>query len=288
MARIDRDAPAKINLTLDVLQRRPDGFHEIRSLMIPVDLMDRLELESAAPGRIELRCDAADIPTDERNLVYQAARRLNERIGGRGGCRIMLRKRTPAGGGLGGGSSDAAAALMGLNELWEAGLSGTELASIGAEIGSDVPFFFGGACSIVSGRGDCVRPFRMPWRGWAALIMAGVHVSTAEVYARCVPAGPAGARRDEDQFGQAGSAAVLRRLCRNDLEPAIFEVAPRVREVRDAVAQLGFPEVRVSGAGSVLYVLFDEESEAQQLAQTVIARGVVDRALAVRAPFVTD
>ncbi|MEM9704131.1 MAG: 4-(cytidine 5'-diphospho)-2-C-methyl-D-erythritol kinase, partial [Planctomycetota bacterium] len=146
-------APAKLNLTLDVLGRRDDGFHELKSLMVTVGWFDTLTVSPADALTLSVT-GAVGVPTDERNLVIRAARALERAIGRRPGAALRLHKRIPHEAGLGGGSSDAAATLSALNELWQAGLDRAELSEIAATVGSDVPLFLcGAAAAVVRGRG---------------------------------------------------------------------------------------------------------------------------------------
>lgn len=148
---------AKVNLTLAVTGKRDDGYHELRSLVVGVDLRDSLTAEPVAESQITLRCSDPTLG-GEANLAWKAAAALAARAGGPVGARVALTKRVPTGGGLGGGSSDAAAALRLCNRLWSLDLGVRELAAIGAEIGSDVPLFFGLPAAVMAGRGEIVRP----------------------------------------------------------------------------------------------------------------------------------
>lgn len=271
MSNVVVETPGKVNLVLDVRARRPDGYHEISSLMMAVSLYDRLEVEDRDDGRIELVCDAPGVPLDESNLVVQAALKLRHLAGVTRGCRISLQKSIPVGGGMGGGSSDAAAALVALNAVWRLGLGDMELSDLGAAIGSDVPFFLATPSAIVTGRGDCVRAADLRWHGCVVLVVCGVHVSTKDVYARCIPSGRDSRRGGLDDLLRVAGASELRDLLRNDLEPAVCETAPRVRDVRDALAEMGASSMRISGAGSVLFDLFDGRGEAEELASRIKA-----------------
>jgi 4-diphosphocytidyl-2-C-methyl-D-erythritol kinase len=162
MKRIRLIAPAKINWTLEIVHIRPDGYHELRSVLQTLDLHDTVTLSAADDISLEISGDAgmlADNPP-ESNLAYRAAAALRRRIGYTGGARIELEKRVPVAAGLGGGSSDAAAVLRGLNVLWGAGQSRANLIEIAGEVGSDPPFFIVGGTAIVTGRGDHVDPLR--------------------------------------------------------------------------------------------------------------------------------
>lgn len=153
-------APAKINWTLEVLGKRPDGYHEIRSVMQTIDLCDEIALAPAAAIALTIDGDAAQLAGEapEANLAFRAAQLLRDRTGQRGGAHIQLTKRIPIAAGLGGGSSDAAAVLRGLRTLWDLDCADDELAAIAAELGSDVPFFLRGGLALISGRGDVVEP----------------------------------------------------------------------------------------------------------------------------------
>jgi len=145
-------APAKVNLFLEVLARRPDGYHEINTLMVTVSLYDTLEFKEEASGAIRLRCDQPNLSTGADNLVVRAAELLRRRSGCARGADIGLAKRIPLAAGLAGGSTDAAAALVGLNRLWGLGLAEAELAGLAAELGSDIPFFFAAPAAWCTGR----------------------------------------------------------------------------------------------------------------------------------------
>ena len=165
LQRMQLSAPAKINLSLRVLNRRADGFHEIETLIAPISLADELILEKIEGGQgIQFRCDDPSVPGGEENLVVRAARAFFERTGIPADVRIDLKKRIPHGAGLGGGSSDAASALMGLNELFKSSLPRETLAKLGENIGSDVPVFIYQSAALCRGRGEWVSPQVFPDR----------------------------------------------------------------------------------------------------------------------------
>ncbi|NOT01247.1 MAG: 4-(cytidine 5'-diphospho)-2-C-methyl-D-erythritol kinase [Phycisphaerales bacterium] len=277
-------SPSKVNLSLEILGRRVDGFHEIRSVVLGVGLFDELDIASTDDGSIELTCDDPALPTDDTNLVVQAALALKRHCGTPDhGARIRLTKRIPVAAGLGGGSGNAAVALQALNRLWGTGLDDDALRSIGASIGSDVPLFFAMPSSMVGGRGEEVTPVELAWSGWVLLVFAGVAVSTADVY-RAWRAGDrsvAVADRAE-RLLLARSAAEVGALCVNELEPAIFRVAPIVGELHKAVQRAGAGHARISGAGQTAYVLFDDPEEAGALRRKLDECGVGVGACVVR------
>jgi 4-diphosphocytidyl-2-C-methyl-D-erythritol kinase len=269
-------APAKINLTLEVLGRRDDGFHDIRSLVIGVGLADRLHGRILPAPGIELHCADPTLGND-RNLVYQALVKLGEHCRRAPDFRIQLEKSIPVAAGLGGGSSDAAAMLSLANHLWETGLDSRELAAIGATLGSDVPLFFSLPAAVITGRGEEVEPVRLRWSGWVLLVFAGGVVATPEVYRAWRREDAAKLPTAMDQrIIEAQTAAEMTPMLSNHLEPATFRVAPQVARLHTTLDRLGHGAWRVSGAGSTLYQLFDEREAANSAAQEIerIASGI--------------
>ena len=162
-------APAKINLTLDVLYKRPDNYHEVEMIMTTVDLSDRIGLESRPDGVIEILSADRFVPSDNRNFAYQAAQLLKDIYGITEGVSISIEKEIPIAAGLAGGSSDAAATLKGLNELWDLGLTIDELAELGSQIGSDVSFCVYGGTALATGRGEKIKELTAPPACWLVI-----------------------------------------------------------------------------------------------------------------------
>ncbi len=257
--------PAKVNLTLAVLGERPDGFHEIESLIVPVGLYDELALSESSADGIELSCDDPGVPASRDNLVWWAARRLMDRAGVRGGARLRLTKRIPIGAGLGGGSSDAAATLAGLNRLWGLGLDRAELAGLASEIGSDVPFFLHGGAAIVRGRGEHVEPVELHWPGWIVLVVPPFGMETAAVYGRWEPGDPP-PRESGEVVAAIQAGEDLGGLLYNMLERPAFAIEPRLTELCAKLRALGGAHVRMSGSGSTLFALFRDPDQAKSFA----------------------
>jgi 4-diphosphocytidyl-2-C-methyl-D-erythritol kinase len=270
--RIRADAPAKINLTLEVLGCRDDGFHELRSLVIGVDLADRVRCRTSTVPGISLHCDDPALNNGD-NVAVLAARSLAKYCDREPALRIDLQKHIPVGGGLGGGSSDAATTLRLCDFLWETGLDTTELAAIGAELGSDVPLFFSLPSAVIEGRGELVSPVQLRWSGWVLLLCPPIPVSTAEVYRAFRPDDsdgfPSGTDRD---ILHAASAAELSELLSNHLETAVFRVCPTVYSLREALTSLDLTSVHVTGSGSALYCLFDDPEPALRAANKIQER----------------
>ncbi|GGJ08767.1 4-diphosphocytidyl-2-C-methyl-D-erythritol kinase [Alicyclobacillus cellulosilyticus] len=260
-------AYAKINLTLDVLGRRPDGYHEVDMVLQTIDLSDLIWLEDAPSGVIEVSSNAANIPTDARNLAVAAARALSAACGLARGVRIRIDKQIPVAAGLAGGSADAAAVLRGLNRMWQLGLSADELAAIGAQVGSDVPFCVLGGCALATGRGEQLRKVDHDLRAWVVLVRPPVFVSTAEVYGTLTPDryAPAPASRAMIPALLRRDFDAVRRLSVNGLAAATLARYPEVRQMWQRVEQAAHVPVQMSGSGPTLYCLLPARSMAQRL-----------------------
>ncbi len=261
--------PAKINLALHVLDLRGDGYHNIRSLAIGVDLCDDVRVQESPARGLSVECNVESL-VHAGNLAVRAARRLAGACGVDAAARIVLEKRIPVGAGLGGGSSDAAATLRLCNDLWETGLNDSQLATLGGEIGSDVPLFFSLPAAIMEGRGERTRTVGFSWSGWVLLVFPGYPLSTADVYRRW-QRGDGGPMQPGlmDQLTQATSADQISGLLRNDLEPAIFRACPPLGELMHSLNQAGPGLMRVSGSGSTLFRLFDDEAAARFAARNI-------------------
>jgi 4-diphosphocytidyl-2-C-methyl-D-erythritol kinase len=265
-------APAKVNLTLEVLGRRPDGSHEIATVLYAVDLFDRVVVEDAPA--LELTTDDPDLPTDERNLVLRAARALQAAAGTARGARIRLVKRIPVAAGLGGGSSDAAATLLALNRLWGLRRSRARLAGLGAGLGMDVPFFLGGSPAVGRGRGERLQP--VAGRGGHALVLVNPRapLATRDVYG----AVPAGWRAAPD--GTAGMIAALRGRSEarvagalvNHLEGPATTLLPVIGRMKAALLAAGALGALMSGSGPTVFGLARSFDHARQI------RGRITRA----------
>lgn len=262
-------SPAKLNLTLDVLGRRSDGYHDLRSVVIGVDLCDHIRCTSNPTPAFEVECTDASL-RGPMNIADRAGRALAQHCGVEPEAHLALCKRIPVGGGLGGGSGNAAATLRLCNELWGTGLSDTELTSVAATIGSDVPLFFSLPSAVIQGRGERVRRIRLRWSGWALLVSPGFAISTADVYHAW--------RRDDareavegkvEALADAAFAVEITPWLGNQLESAVFRVRPPLRELRDALDQVGVGPMRVTGSGSTLYRLFDDQPAARRAAQRI-------------------
>jgi 4-diphosphocytidyl-2-C-methyl-D-erythritol kinase len=262
-------APAKVNLFLEVLGKRPDGYHAIETLMVTAGLFDTLLFRDGPAGHVELTCYDPALPAGPDNLVVRAARLLQERTGGPHGCRVRLVKRIPMAAGLAGGSSDAAATLLGLNRLWRLGLTGDELARLGAELGSDVPFFFHGPAAWCTGRGEVVAPARAGGRLDLVLLCPDFGMPTAQVYRNvAVPERPHGGEAIRRALADGDVGEVGRRLF-NRLQPAAERLDARIGGYYKRLADLGPAGQLMSGSGSTLFALGRSPADAGRIAQAL-------------------
>lgn len=277
-------APAKLNLSLAVLGKRPDGFHEIESLMVPVSLADTVAARHGDVDGVSLtvrfhgRLQAAgaalarDVPTDGRNLVVRAVEALAAEAGIPPRLSIDLEKEIPSGAGLGGGSSDAASALMAAAAVWGLDWPRSRLATIGATIGSDVPFFLGSGAAIARGRGERIEPVTgiPPLAAVIACPKAGL--STAAVYAACTPdaARQAGSDRLAAALATGGLRAALP-LLDNMLEAPARRLCPDVDALLAALRTAGAVEPRLTGSGSACFALARTATEARGIAARLAA-----------------
>jgi 4-diphosphocytidyl-2-C-methyl-D-erythritol kinase len=252
---------AKINLALAVLGKRPDGFHEIRTVFQSIDLHDRIEIR--ASSRLDLDCaDLAGVPV-ESNLVWKAAQALSGLVPSRPGAHITLRKRIPAGAGLGGGSSNAAATLLGLVRFWGVKLAPGDLQTLAAGLGSDVPFFLGGGTALGAGRGDEIStlPDLPPTN--VAVVFPGIHVSTSEAYGslRLSLTSQDGVSKMQRFCGGLRSEPDCLPRIFNDFEASILPAYPVIAEAKEFLTSRGATAAMLSGSGSSVFGFFlNEES----------------------------
>lgn len=260
-------APAKLNLFLEVRGKRPDGYHELETLMAAVDLFDTLELRPAAGGDIRLECDRPGLPTGPDNLVYKAAQKLRQRAGRPGlGAAVRLTKRIPTQAGLAGGSSDAAAALVGLNRVWGLGLSKEELAEVAAAVGSDVAFFLDLPAAWCTGRGEVVTPEPAGRALDVVLVCPPVGLATADVFRRVsVPASPIDGGAARAAF-RSGDVTALGRALFNRLQGPAFALAPLVKTVYSRLTSLSPAGCLMSGSGSAVFAVCRDRADSLRVA----------------------
>lgn len=260
-------APAKVNLFLEVLARRPDGYHEIATLMVAINLFDTLEFKEEFPDGVHLSCDHPDVPTGPENLIVRAAGLLRGRHAPDRGVRVTLRKRIPMAAGLAGGSTDAAATLLGLDQLWGLGLGPARLTELGAELGSDVPFFFSGPAAFCTGRGEKVDPVRPKKPLDLVLVCPREGLATAAVYRNVtVPASPVSGDAMRAAV-EAGDAEAVGRLLHNRLQEPAERLRPEVCALRERLAALAPAGQLMSGSGSSVLAVCRDAGEALRVAR---------------------
>jgi 4-diphosphocytidyl-2-C-methyl-D-erythritol kinase len=262
-------ASAKVNLVLEVLGKRPDGYHELSTVMQAVDLFDRLTVEAAAT--ITLETSEPALPTDDRNLVVRAARLLQEAAGIKAGARIVLDKRIPLAAGLGGGSSDAAATLLGLNRLWGLRWRRERLVELAVKLGMDVPFFLGRGRALGTSRGEVLSA--LPGVGGYALVLVnpGIGLSTQEVYGRVPPGWRAesdGTKRMLDALKKRNVVRVAGALT-NHLEHWVEPAMPVIGRMKAALFAAGALGAAMSGSGPTVFGLARSLDQARQIQRRV-------------------
>ncbi|HXX93010.1 MAG TPA: 4-(cytidine 5'-diphospho)-2-C-methyl-D-erythritol kinase [Planctomycetota bacterium] len=267
MKRVLARCPAKLNLFLEVLGRRPDGYHDLSTVMVPIDLFDTLEVREAR--RFELEVEGPPLPgTNTVEKAYRAVARRRKIPG----VRARLKKGIPAGSGMGGGSSDGAAMIEALDTLFDLGL---DRHAVAAEIGSDVNFFLERGAALCTGRGEKVAPLASETRVHVVVAWPGFSLSTAEVYTR-VREFLTRTPRDVIDFLNTydrGGPGTLGRALFNRLESAAFDLHPKLGQARRALARLPFAGARMTGSGSALYGLCASRREAERLARKVREMG---------------
>jgi 4-diphosphocytidyl-2-C-methyl-D-erythritol kinase len=261
-------APAKLNLFLHVTGRRPDGYHDLQTLFQLIDLCDDIGITVRPDGRIERLAGPADIPP-ETDLVVRAARALKSASGTRLGAGLRVRKRIPAGAGLGGGSSDAATTLLALNHLWGLDFTRAGLAEIGLALGSDVPVFVHGSSAWAEGRGELLKRVELPEQ-WYLVVHPRIQVSTAAVF-QAPELTRNSAPLTMRAFFQTGG--------RNDCESVVRTRFPEVAEALDWLAR--FAPARLTGTGACVFAAFERAIDAERVAAKVpdrwtafVARGL--------------
>jgi 4-diphosphocytidyl-2-C-methyl-D-erythritol kinase len=274
-------APAKVNLYLEILGKRPDGYHELQTLMHRVDLGDEVEISLEGQG-INLVADGKGIPEGRENLACRAAQVFFEELGIQRGLKIRLKKRIPVAAGLGGGSSDAATVVMGLNDLLETGWTQDRLMALGAKIGADVPFFIFQKPALARGIGERLTPIGFPEPIWLLMLIPPFSISTAWAYAAYDRLSNKGKEPVPLKDSYVDITEILP-VMRNDLEAAAFLMFPQIRRMKEELLAKGAQGALMTGSGPVTYGIFSSKKEAEQTEKvitlptgwkTIICRGI--------------
>lgn len=261
---------AKINWTLRVAGKRSDGFHELFTVFQTVSLYDTLHFSES--DKLELTCSDRSVPTDDRNLILRAANRLKERFDVSTGVRIHLEKRIPSPGGLGGGSSNAAVALIGLVRLWGLAVGDREIAGIGMDLGSDVPFFLQGGTAIGTSRGEVVEPIDDLEVREMMIVTPNISVPTpaafASLNARTLTTDALESTLTVCR-NEAGNIDPRHSVLINDFEASVFAAYPEIKKVKDTLLELGAVNAAMSGSGASVFAIFDKK-ETRQAAEKAL------------------
>lgn len=272
-------SPSKVNLGLQVLDQRPDGYHNLLTIFQELDFCDNITLEEIAGG-CEIYSTAAWLPTGPENTCRRAYGLLHNRFPDMPGVRIMIEKNIPAGAGLGGGSANAAAVLKGLNRLFHLGLSGENLEQIATEIGADVPFFINGGTQVGAGVGEKLTPLGQVAAGWYLLVVPPIEINTARAYDDLKK--HLNPRRKKINFtGFFQGRNTPWELFENDFERIVIPTHPEVGEIKKALQQGGAYYASLSGSGSTVFGIFDDEAAVRAVesvfknsCKTILARPV--------------
>jgi 4-diphosphocytidyl-2-C-methyl-D-erythritol kinase len=268
---------AKINLTLDVLGQRSDGYHELITIMQTVDLYDTICLTATEDRSVRMICTQSELSNDD-NLAARAAQAIRQQLNLTHGLDIELHKRIPVAAGLGGGSGNAAAVLLALRDWWQLPLSTADLQIIATGLGSDVPFFLTGGLALCEGRGECITPLTYhlpPSMRWIMLVKPAISVSTAAVFRNLTV---------QDYSDGSASRSVLTTLAEgrnqlplkdlhNSLEHSVLQQYPQVAQAYEDMLHAGAPYIRLSGSGPTLFSTFSNLSQATQVQQQLHAQG---------------
>ena len=272
--RVEVQAPAKINLFLEILAKRPDGYHEIETLMSPIGLYDSLSLRATDSPEIRLDCQwgagltqdsAGDLPPASENIVFKAASLLQQRSGCGRGAEIRLLKRIPSAAGLGGASSDAAAVLVAANLGWQLSWSGERLAELAAELGSDIPFFLGSGSAICRGRGERIEATR-PIHLHVVVVRPPVGLSTLQVYQGCRPASAPASVSNLQSGLRRGDWNEVKSALVNRLEEPAAQLTPWVGRLRKEFKTAGCIAWQMSGSGSSYFGICENFRHARRVA----------------------
>jgi 4-diphosphocytidyl-2-C-methyl-D-erythritol kinase len=266
-------SPAKINLFLKVVRKRPDGYHELETLFERIGLCDEIVLKPRASG-IVFKTFSKNVPSDASNLAYRAAQLLQKEAKVNKGVEISLKKNIPVAAGLGGGSSNAATVILGLNKLWKLKLSKKRLMKIAAKLGSDIPFFvMDGSWALGKGRGEKLTPMAGPGRKiWHVLVKPPFGISTKEAYAGLAAVGagltPPGANvKMLFRSLQTGDSETLSNLLTNSLELVLNKRVKTISDIKQKLVLEGAFASLMSGSGSTVFGLFKTEKEAKRAAR---------------------
>lgn len=273
------ETPAKLNLRLKVTGKRPDGYHDLVSIMVPIDLCDHLELKTAKAGQIAISGDGYEVPWDENNLVYRAARAFISHAAPPKGISIKVRKNIPVAAGMGGGSSDAAATLLALNGLWGQPLSAKELDDLAKGLGADVPFFLRCTPSLALGIGEILEPFENWPEFWYIVVKPALQISTAWAFGNL----KLELTSKEDKYIKnfsVNNRAALFQILENDLEKVTSASYPIIETIKRRLLEAGAEGALMTGSGPSVFGVFPSSNSAISAKKNIISQNLGDVFLA--------
>lgn len=279
MQELTLKAPAKINLYLNVLSKREDGYHEIESLAQSINICDIMHFEKIRRG-IQIQSDHPRLPPEGNNLIYRAAQLFFELTGLNSGIKITLQKQIPVGGGLGGGSSNAATTLLGLNRLFETNLCLSDLMTYSEKLGTDIPFCLIGGTALLKGKGERVYPLPSIKEGWLVVVYPGIPVSTSWVYSQLNSRLTLGGSRVKLNIEKVkkklanGRLLEIKDLLYNKLEEVTIERFPVLGSIKEEMRKKGAAGVLMSGSGSTVFGLVENMKEGKKLVSELKEKGV--------------
>jgi 4-diphosphocytidyl-2-C-methyl-D-erythritol kinase len=272
MNSIEMVSYTKVNLTLEILSKRPDGYHEIDSIAQTIDITDDLILTKTESEKIEIECDTAGVPEGRGNIVYKACEEFLRKTGIHSGIKCLLRKRIPMQAGLGGGSGNAAAAIKGLNKLFETNLSQDRLADMAAVVGSDAPLFIYGGTVRMRGRGEIIDHLPDAPEMDLVVIKPDVGVSTVWAYDRVDKSGNRrqGASLSAENAIRSGDKSGLIACLYNDFDPVVCAEFDEIARAKAALLKAGAQAAMLSGSGSAVFGIFENKNQANQAAMNIM------------------
>lgn len=270
MRTVKLQAPAKVNYRLDVLRKRPDGYHDLRMIMQRIDLCDEIAITIQNQPGIQVTCGREGVPDGPGNIAWRAADAMLKISGKQTGVSIAITKQIPVAAGLGGGSSDAATVLMGVNDLLQLGLSEVRLMEIGVKLGADVPFFIFKKTALAEGIGEKLSPLEGLPVVWLVLVNPNVPVSTAWVYQNLQLT----MRQNEYNIPRfCGSIAEICAILSNDLEAVTIRRFPVIQEIKERLLSVGASGALMSGSGPTVFGVFADEASARSAAAALSLAG---------------
>ena len=275
MVQLRYKAMAKINLGLDVLRRRPDGYHEVKMVMQTVGIYDVLTMQKLDTDEIRVTTDKEELPADESNLIYKAAKRMKETFGINGGVSVKLEKNIPIAAGMAGGSTDAAAAIFGMNELFELGLTMEQMQQVGVKIGADVPYCLMGGTALSEGIGEILTKLPDVPDAWLVIAKPDINVSTKFVYEN-LHANTLQYHPDIDGMVTAiqhGDLYGVTDRMGNVLETVTVKAYPVIDEMKTFLKTQGAVNTLMSGSGPTVFGIFDKEETAKAAYEAMCGAG---------------